>query len=543
MNILSIYKIWDMALQEEKVGLEFENEAGVTLHEEIDKKTFLRKQSLADFLTQKGITTSAGDDSIQNIYDIYANADRIWTMPQTGWVAEASTPTFVAPAETFGDQAYRLKKDPIAKETFSHHGKFDAWKAALNLITGSPILMYSIGIALAALVKGLLKIEASFGFYIYGKSSIGKTTCLRLAQSVQDNPANHNTWDITKGGIEECCFEHNSSLMVLDELRQISNNDRRLCEAVRDASYAISQGKARKRCHGYAAQMGFQEGSWNLIWLGSGEFSLHEMARTQNVELYKGQEVRMIEISAFYSKEYGIFKSLPEGETDSGTVIAKIEKIIKDNYGLLARKWIKKVTEYPNFQVVFHEKYDKAFKHIAGHFECQGGFLERMVRNICLPLTALIMASEMGLVTWTEAEIMKMGRTITRRALKNIDPTTIELKDMKTLQKKLLHSPSEKLSPRLYESKSELEQSINDGVIYKDKGNYLIPFRVFIQWFGTETYAKSVETTLKQQKLVLKGKEGYGQYTLGNQNCRIRMMSINLSRLNKRIEELEKDRS
>ena len=246
MTILSIYKIWDMALQEEKVGLEFENEAGVTLHEEIDKKAFLRKQSLADFLTQKGITTSAGDDIIQNIYDIYANADRIWTVPQTGWVSEASTPTFVTPAETFGDQAYRLKKDPISKETFSHRGKFSVWKTAFDLIKGSPILMYSIGIALAALVKDLLKIEASFGFYIYGRSSIGKTTCLRLAQSVQDNPSNHNTWDITKGGIEECCFEHNSSLMILDELRQISNNDRRLCEAVRDASVLPPNCQAEK---------------------------------------------------------------------------------------------------------------------------------------------------------------------------------------------------------------------------------------------------------------------------------------------------------
>ena len=436
----SVSKNWDLSSEERKVGVIFTNATGITIEDEISSTVFLDNAKLRKYLLKKGVDVGDLEDTIQEMYDQYEMADLIWTVAQTGWVSKASTPTFVMQTETFGDQAYRLKKDPISKGTFSHCGKFDIWKTVFDLIKGSPILVYAIGIALAALVKSLLKIETSFGFYIYGRSSIGKTTCLRLAQSVQDNPSNHNTWDITKGGIEECCFEHNSSLMILDELRQVSNNDRRLCEAVRDASYAISQGKARKRCHGYAAQMGCPEGSWNLIWLGSGEFSLHEMARKQNVELYKGQEVRMIELSAFYSKEYGIFKSLPEGETDSGAVIAKIETIIKDNYGLLARKWINKVTKCADFQEKFHEKYDETFKHISGHFQCQGGFLERTVRNICLPLTALIMASEMKLVTWTEGEIMKMGRSIAKRALKNIDPTIIELKDMKTLKSKLRHS-------------------------------------------------------------------------------------------------------
>ena len=539
MKFLKIYKIWDMALQEEKVGLEFENEAGVTLHEEIDKKTFLRKQSLADFLTQKGITTSAGDDSIQAIYHDYEKAERIWTVGQIGWVRDAPSLTYMASHATFGDTAFQLKKNVSDTEVLSKKGEFQEWLKVLDLAKCSPILMFSIGIALAALAKGVTKSDDSFGFYIYGKSSIGKTTCLKLAQSVQGIPSNHNTWDVTKGGIEECCFEHNSSLMVLDELRQISSNDRRLCEAVRDASYAISQGKPRKRCRAYAEQMGFSTGGWNLIWLGTGEFSLHDMARKENVALYKGQEVRMIEISAGYSKEFGIFKSIPEGETDSGALIAKIDNIIRNNYGLLGRRWIRKIIAHPDFQGYFQQKTADICSQIVKHFQCQDGVLERVIKNISFPVTSLLIASEMNLLPWTEKEILRAGRSVAKRALESIDPKIVELKDLKTLKKKMLSAPRKHLQTKLYENKVELEESIKNGVIYKDGKNFLIPFRVFSSWFETEAYARSVESTLSQHGLVSKKPDGYDQYTLGKENCRIRMMSTNLPDLKRRITQLK----
>ena len=154
MKFLKIYKIWDMALQEEKVGLEFENEAGVTLHEEIDKKTFLRKQSLADFLTQKGITTSVGDDSIQAIYHDYEKAERVWTVGQIGWVRDAPSLTYVASHATFGDTAFQLKKNVSDTEVLSKKGEFQEWLKVLDLAKCSPILMFSIGILWQPWLKG-----------------------------------------------------------------------------------------------------------------------------------------------------------------------------------------------------------------------------------------------------------------------------------------------------------------------------------------------------------------------------------------------------
>ena len=174
-------------------------------------------------MTQKGITTSAGDDSIQAIYHDYEKAERIWTVGQIGWVRDAPSLTYVASHATFGDTAFQLKKNVSDTEVLSKKGEFQEWLKVLDLAKCSPILMFSIGIALAALAKGVTKSDDSFGFYIYGKSSIGKTTCLKLAQSVQGIPSNHNTWDVTKGGIEECCFEHNSSLMVAKSQAMIAD--------------------------------------------------------------------------------------------------------------------------------------------------------------------------------------------------------------------------------------------------------------------------------------------------------------------------------
>lgn len=173
------------------------------------------------------------------------------------------------------------------------------------------------------------------------------------------------------------------------------------------------------------------------------------------------------------------------------------------------------------------------------HFQCQDGVLERVIKNICFPVTSLVIASEMNLLTWTEKEILRAARSVTKRVLESIDPRIVELKDLKTLKKKVLSAPRNHLQTKLYENKVELEESIKNGVIYKDGKKFLIPFRVFSSWFETEAYARSVESMLQQDGLVSKSQEGYAQYTLGKENCRIRMMAINLSDLKKRIQQLE----
>lgn len=151
----------------------------------------------------------------------------------------------------------------------------------------------------------------------------------------------------------------------------------------------------------------------------------------------------------------------------------------------------------------------------------------------------MLIASEMNLLPWTEKEILRAARSVAKRALESIDPRIVELKDLKTLKKKMLSAPRKHLQTKLYENKVELEESIKNGVIYKDGKNFLIPFRVFSSWFETEAYARSVESTLSQHGLVSKKPDGYDQYTLGKENCRIRMMSINLPDLKRRITQLK----
>lgn len=100
------------------------------------------------------------------------------------------------------------------------------------------------------------------------------------------------------------------------------------------------------------------------------------------------------------------------------------------------------------------------------HFQCQDGVLERVIKNICFPVTSLVIASEMNLLTWTEKEILRAARSVTKRVLESIDPRIVELKDLKTLKKKVLSAPRNHLQTKLYENKVELEESIKNGVIY-----------------------------------------------------------------------------
>lgn len=91
----------------------------------------------------------------------------------------------------------------------------------LNLCLGNSRLLFSLGVAFSSMCLNLIQ-EEGCCFNFKGRSSIGKTKCLKVAASVFGSPDYKRSWKMTVNGLESICALYKDSLLPLDELGKLS---------------------------------------------------------------------------------------------------------------------------------------------------------------------------------------------------------------------------------------------------------------------------------------------------------------------------------
>ena len=260
---------------------------------------------------------------------------------------------YIRPDQVVGDSDDEIILDTaVNDESYETSGTLEQWNELVaRWCVGNSRLIFAICTAFASVLLRICNVQ-NFGFHIVGNSSSGKTTCLKVAASVFGNSKFVVSWKATDNAMENIAFRRNDSLLILDEISEISPSK------AGDVAYMLANGQGKKRldknCN---ARETF---SWTLIFLSSGEVDLSSHMAEDSKTSKAGQKVRLLNIPAKASKDScGIFENLM-GFQDGAEFSDYLRENTSKYYGIASVEFIKHVLQYQNdIKEYYKEEFQK----------------------------------------------------------------------------------------------------------------------------------------------------------------------------------------
>lgn len=225
----------------------------------------------------------------------------------------------------------------ICPKGVKQRGTLSEWQTnILPLCVGNSRLLFSIGVALASVCLKLINEEGG-GFNFKGRSSTGKTKCLKLATSVFGSPDYKRTWRVTANGLEAICSLYNDSLLPLDEFGQSEAKE------VGQMMYMIAQGVGKQRSDRTSEAR--EPKSWITMVLSTGELGLAEQGQEGKKQIKAGQLIRFIDIPAEVTNGYGCFETI-NGRKDGEEFANELDRLCAQYYGTPARAFIQEIVDH-----------------------------------------------------------------------------------------------------------------------------------------------------------------------------------------------------
>jgi putative DNA primase/helicase len=303
--------------------VEFCDADGV-VHQLVLSLASLQQGNFFSQLADKGLRISPSLSHREKLIGYLINvkvAERATSMDRVGW----SDGIFLLPGVSFGtsDERVVLQDDGrIDRTVFRISGEHGDWQEHVGkLCVGNSRLVLAVSTALSGPFLELTGIENG-GFHFRGNSSIGKTITLQTAASVWGSPKFIRPWRATSNGLEATALTHNGTVLLLDELAQISSME------AGEVAYMLGNGQGKSRSNrtgGFVANT-----TWHFLFLSTGEISLKTHMGTAGKKAMAGQETRLLDIPADAGQGYGVFDVL--NGVDSSRQIADFLKINTTRY-------------------------------------------------------------------------------------------------------------------------------------------------------------------------------------------------------------------
>jgi putative DNA primase/helicase len=304
---------------------------------------------------------------------------------RTGWHDEA----FVLPDQSCGeagDERLLLQLEGAAPQ-FDVAGSLDGWKEDIGrLAEGNSRLMFAISLAFAAPLLRLLG-EESGGVHLWGPSSIGKTTLLRVAASVLGTQM--RSWRATSNGLEAAARGSCDTLLVLDEIGQVTPHD------LDAAAYLLGNGvgKARMKRDATAREVV----TWRVLFMSTGEVGLSTKLGEVGKRARAGQFMRLIEVPA-NAGDHGVFEDL-HGFSNGDALARHLKDATERHCGHAGREFIAKLAADFQSQAARAAAYKGDW--IEAHVEPDAdGQVLRAAGRFAAIAAAGEMAQEWGIVPW-----------------------------------------------------------------------------------------------------------------------------------------------
>ncbi|WP_225032300.1 DUF927 domain-containing protein [Paraburkholderia sp. XV] len=302
---------------------------------EISEKLLSRPTELSDLLIEHGARFRTSD-ATKHL------ADNLRTRPDNPLFVRAAhdgwTTVFGSECYVFGDQMYSERREAErvvrpAAYTRSISGTLDDWLTITSWCAGNPlaIAMLCFGFS-AALVQPLG--HDSFGVVVVGRSSMGKSTILRLVRALTDTPLILPTWEGTPNGHEAFAAQHSGKPHVLDELGQAD------VTAFDQLIYRLANGggKLRATSTGAAGEIS----RISTVFLSAGEQSPTELLSRGKREVKPGQLARFVALPV--DCEFGAFANLHDA-ADGAQFARRLDVALRKTHGVAWSPYVKYFAE------------------------------------------------------------------------------------------------------------------------------------------------------------------------------------------------------
>lgn len=324
----------------------------------------------------------------------------VWTASQVGWFDKHN---FVLPDTTIGQD-----KDGILFQSEGGHsqeydtaGTLEQWRDnTASLCVGNALMVFATSVAFAGALLKPCNMDG-VGFHIFGESSRGKSTGLKLAVSVWGNDQHFmKTWKATANGLEGAASQSNDGLLALDEMGD--------CEAkeLSDSLYLLGNGKGKQRAniHGNARAIK----TWQIATLSNGEHDIQTHLAKKGFTVKAGQLVRMIQIPVF--GQYGAFDNL-HGQNDGRGFSDTVKEKASTFYGAAGRAYLEKLTHDHDTLEQLTRHLDTALNKLTTQFPSLSPQELRTARAFALVAVAGELATNYGITGWNEGAAFESALT------------------------------------------------------------------------------------------------------------------------------------
>lgn len=297
-----------------------------------------------------------------------------------GWHGDA----FVLPDRTIGSDEIFFQSAHLEQREYTQIGTLDEWKQNIaRLCAGNPLLVLAVSISFSGPLLRKLHTDGG-GFHIYGDSSKGKSTGLRVASSSWGGDDYRKTWRATANGMEGVAAIFNDSFLAIDEISEAEGKE------IGGIVYALANGVGKTR----AQRDGTARPShrWVVAVVSTGERTISSHMAEKGLQTKAGQEVRLLNIPIF--GRHGSFDNLHE--YDNGRQFSDaLQTNCKKYYGTAGIEFLEKLCADQQDLGALLEQFLKAFDD--GSLSSQEG---RAAKRFAITALAGELATGYGVTGW-----------------------------------------------------------------------------------------------------------------------------------------------
>ncbi len=279
---------------------------------------------------------------------------------------------------------------------FHVRGSLRDWRREVaTRCAGNSRLVLAVSAAFAAALLSITGDESG-GLHFVGRSSVGKTTALRVGGSVwggsQTQSGYLRQWRATANGLEGIAALHCDTLLCLDELSEVNPRE------AGQVAFMLANGAGKSRAH--------RDGSarkphvWRLLFLSSGEITLADKVREDGRQkATAGQTIRILDIPADCGSGLGLFENI-HGAENAQVFADHLRAATQEFHGTAARAFLTEIAK---------QKSDRLAQNVREHRNdfiaeyCSPGAdgqIQRAATRYGLVAAAGELATALGITEW-----------------------------------------------------------------------------------------------------------------------------------------------
>ncbi|MGV9600797.1 DUF927 domain-containing protein [Streptosporangium sandarakinum] len=338
----------------------------------VDRSVFTSGRKLIAELGAYGLPVVDGDSKRLErwlLEILTANQDKVerrYLARQLGWQPDGSF--VVVPGQPHPVEPLFVEQQDMLTG-FRAKGTLAGWREAVMSLQGYPAASMAMYGAFAAPLLRALKAPSSV-LDIYGRSTRGKTTALRIGASVWGDPGEDSTligsWRTTMLGIEYRLHIGNGLPAILDDTRTAAEG------LVDQVLYQVSQGRGKARGGGWANSL-----PWQTILLSTGEQSALSMCA------HEGASARVMSMG---EPPFGT------GGTDSARAADMVRSGIEAHHGVAGPAFVERL------QAADPEQLQQRWAEMTVPLLGDSDISARRARNLAVLALAATLAHEWGIL-------------------------------------------------------------------------------------------------------------------------------------------------